>query len=367
MKKTLLVILLITLFFPCESFSQVQFETGKIGVNLSLYGRVRVFAPTLATKQIDRSSILVAKSQTEVFDYNQDGEIEDSAQLIQTTFSDFTAYGSSNNLYNAPPLPPSVTSKLWVYGWTNKAFLIVKSTVINNETAAFPAIVGMEIIPQLAGEYGNEVVSCDVAANLVISSKPNDYVGYKLLGQNLYSSVGIDWYDGYGVDTSYWTWLNTAPTAYNLQTGGDGAVAMFAKSPVSLAPGASTDTYIAITYGITDAEMRANMDSAVMKYNTLVSVDETPTAIPDQFTLLQNYPNPFNPTTQIAFTLPQSGFVTLKVYDVLGNEVTTLINEFREAGSFNVTFDAKNLPSGTYFYKLSNVQGNLINKMLLIK
>ena len=367
MKKTLLVFVLFVFLFPYESFSQAQFETGKIGINLSNAGRLRVFAPNVSTRQIDRSSILVGMDQTHTFDYYEDGELEDSAIIFTTPFADFAAYGATNNTYNVPPLPPAVTSRLYIYGWTDQAYLLVKNTIINRETASFPAVAGMEIIPQLGGVYGNELVTCDVPENLVISSIPGHFVGYKLLGEQLYSSLAIDWYDGYQVDTSYYTWLHTPPTAYSLQSGGDGAVAFFAKSPTNIGVNDSLHMYFAIAYGTTESEMRANINAAVLKYNTLVSVDEPGNTIPEKFLLLQNYPNPFNPSTQITFTLPESDFVTLKVYDVLGNEVEELISEFREAGSHNVTFNAKNLSSGTYFYKLSHTKGNLINKMLLIK
>ena len=68
--------------------------------------------------------------------------------------------------------------------------------------------------------------------------------------------------------------------------------------------------------------------------------------------LNQNYPNPFNPSTVISYQLPVSGDVILKVYDVLGNEVATLVNEEKLAGNFTVRFNTANLPSGVYFYQL---------------
>ena len=74
------------------------------------------------------------------------------------------------------------------------------------------------------------------------------------------------------------------------------------------------------------------------------------------FTLEQNYPNPFNPSTVISYQLPVSSDVTLKVYDVLGNEVATLVNEEKSAGSYEVEFSADGLTSGIYFYKLTNRQ-----------
>jgi hypothetical protein len=89
--------------------------------------------------------------------------------------------------------------------------------------------------------------------------------------------------------------------------------------------------------------------------------------VSEKFELEQNYPNPFNPETIIRFQLPDNCYVKLKVYDILGNEITTLVDEEKPAGSYEVTFDASSLPSGNYFYKLS--AGGLIftRKMTLIK
>jgi photosystem II stability/assembly factor-like uncharacterized protein len=74
--------------------------------------------------------------------------------------------------------------------------------------------------------------------------------------------------------------------------------------------------------------------------------------IPKNFNLYQNFPNPFNPVTKISYSLPQSGLVRLKIYNVLGQEIQTLVNKFQKAGEYNVDFEAKNLSSGIYFYKL---------------
>ena len=88
---------------------------------------------------------------------------------------------------------------------------------------------------------------------------------------------------------------------------------------------------------------------------------------PVSFKLSQNYPNPFNPTTKISYALPKSGLVTLRVYDVLGREVATLVNEVKNAGSYTVDFSASNFTSGVYFYKLETNGLSDIKKMMLIK
>ena len=90
-------------------------------------------------------------------------------------------------------------------------------------------------------------------------------------------------------------------------------------------------------------------------------------AVPDKFGLLQNYPNPFNPATTIEFSLRQKQEVTLKVYDLLGREVTILVNTELGAGVHKVTFDASNLPSGVYIYRLQGGEFTKTKKMVFIK
>ena len=89
--------------------------------------------------------------------------------------------------------------------------------------------------------------------------------------------------------------------------------------------------------------------------------------IPVEFSLKQNYPNPFNPSTIISFSIPERANVNLKVYDILGNELVTLINEETEAGSYNINFNANGLPTGVYFYQLVSNEYVETKKMLLIK
>jgi len=94
---------------------------------------------------------------------------------------------------------------------------------------------------------------------------------------------------------------------------------------------------------------------------------EDDVSLPIAFTLEQNYPNPFNPSTRISWQSPVSSWQTLKVYDVLGTEIATLVNEFRNAGSYEIDFYASNIPSGVYFYRLQT--GNFVStrKMILLK
>ena len=100
---------------------------------------------------------------------------------------------------------------------------------------------------------------------------------------------------------------------------------------------------------------------------TAVGVEQEGIQIPTEFALKQNYPNPFNPTTVINFSIPRSSNVTLKVYDMLGREVATLVNETKQGGNYKVSFNASQLASGVYVYTLK--AGNFIasKKMMLMK
>jgi len=106
-------------------------------------------------------------------------------------------------------------------------------------------------------------------------------------------------------------------------------------------------------------------DSDFGSYSTGIDLAED--VVPKQFGLFQNYPNPFNPTTNIEFDLPKSGFVSLKIYNILGQEVADLINSDRMAGRYTVRFDASRYPSGMYIYRLQSASSVATKKMMLIK
>jgi len=106
-------------------------------------------------------------------------------------------------------------------------------------------------------------------------------------------------------------------------------------------------------------------------YTEPVSVDivtgVAETALPTAFSLKQNYPNPFNPTTNIEFSIAKSGFVSLKVYDIVGREVATIINQELNQGTYLKTVSGENLSSGMYMYKLVSGNYSETKKFILSK
>jgi hypothetical protein len=100
------------------------------------------------------------------------------------------------------------------------------------------------------------------------------------------------------------------------------------------------------------------------KYSNEIEIDVT---APIKFSLEQNYPNPFNPLTNIEYQIANTGLVKLVVYNSLGEEVATLVNEYKSAGSYEVKLDASNLPSGVYIYRLTSGSYSAVKKLVLLK
>jgi len=113
-----------------------------------------------------------------------------------------------------------------------------------------------------------------------------------------------------------------------------------------------------IYYRLKQVDFNGNFE-----YSDIVEIEIAPSV----FSLSQNYPNPFNPTTKITYQIPELSFITLKVYDVVGNEIASLVNEEKPAGSYEVEFNATRLPSGIYFYRLQAGSFVETKKMVLMK
>jgi len=101
------------------------------------------------------------------------------------------------------------------------------------------------------------------------------------------------------------------------------------------------------------------------EYSDVVEIEVN--VLPTEFSLSQNYPNPFNPSTSIEYTVVSSEYVNLKIYDVLGNEIATLVNEMKDAGKYRVNFNASSLSSGVYFYMIQAGSFNQVRKMMLLR
>lgn len=100
--------------------------------------------------------------------------------------------------------------------------------------------------------------------------------------------------------------------------------------------------------------------------NIILDIKSKPN-FPIDFILEQNYPNPFNPTTIISYRIPKTSYVKVNIFDVLGNDVATLVNEYQSPNNYRISFNAANLSNGVYYYKITANNFSAVRKMILLK
>ncbi len=211
-------------------------------------------------------------------------------------------------------------------------------------------------------EFYNMMQGLNMDGSSIINPITNEPTIWPLSGDPV---SGTGWYEGDG-------WPGgplPADRRYHVPTG-----------PFTLASGDTQEVAIAIlikkgTDNINSIAELKNYAAQIQQWydnDFVTDVEETNLSIPTEFSLSQNYPNPFNPSTVISYQLPVSGLVSLKIYDILGSEVATLVNEEKPAGKYEVIFNVEthrdaSLASGVYFYRLQAGSFIQTKKMLLVK
>ena len=178
---------------------------------------------------------------------------------------------------------------------------------------------------------------------------------------DVYSGGSINVYRGYEDGTGYISYMLAATLSGNSTNWVDNNVTLGNKKTIKF------------YYKICSVDVGTNESpttTPIMFYGTgpiWKNSEENNTSNITTFSLSQNYPNPFNPSTKISYSIKEEGLVTLKVYDILGKEIATLINENKPAGTYEAEFNASQLPSGMYIYKLQAGSFSDVKKMLLTK
>jgi len=257
-------------------------------------------------------------------DYIMDGNLDESANVVSSN-NNVSLYSDWNGteLYIATQSASSLGKD---------AFIFITDTLTNLITAPW-------------GKSG-KVISWDA---YLANESTNNYVG---------------WYDNSG---------NVAKAAGTFLEGTINLAQEFGNLPTNL--------YLAVgNYSTTDGGALTNQvpsgngngdieSSEFIRYDYLINDVENEQNIVTEYSLEQNYPNPFNPTTKIKYSIPfnNSGKTKLEIYDILGNKIKTLVDEYKQAGTYSIEFNASNLASGVYFYKLTAGQFTSTKKLLLLK
>jgi hypothetical protein len=230
---------------------------------------------------------------------------------------------------------------------------------------------------RIAGQRVNLEGTVQWAANGVpVATPPNNYndgLVVTAMGDGAGGAI-FSWTDG-----RYYTAANHNYDIYAQRIDGSGTPLWIVSGvPISSAPNMQSGSVIsASNAGSTiiawmDNRNSPNQNIYAQRVNNLGLLGGTTDVKsegtqPAGFGLLQNYPNPFNPSTRIRFSIQGAGFTSLKIFNMLGQEVARLVNEQLKAGTYEATFDGKNLASGMYLYKLQSGSYNDVKKMLLLK
>ena len=230
-----------------------------------------------------------------------------------------------------------------------------------------------------ATDYDKNIVAYDSLSGFGYAydknlARINTYIGMALLSKGNYgiyaitndgSDGGIDIYDGF-TKSEKWTALTSG--IKHATAGPADISAVVSSGPYNIPAKSSIDVAFAIAADTSITALRKAVKNAKEKFGWILSdVTNNKIIVPVKFELYQNYPNPFNPTTIIKYSIPKQSMVSLKVYNMLGEEVAELVNGEKSKGNYQVNFNAKGLSSGIYLYRIK--AGNFVQtkKMVLIK
>jgi len=266
------------------------------------------------------------------------------------------------------PTPFGVEIKQITSSNSGDDFVYFHYTIINTTGTDINGLYIGEFADWDIGDYSLNRGGYDEGRNLAYQyeyGSPND--------SNYYGIVALSGLNGATVTTGssvsrqrLFEFMSTFNNEV-LTTNGD--YRMFIGSgPLNISVNDSVDVGFAFAAGENLEDLKANADLAQVKWDSgIVGVEKDILEETKEYTLDQNYPNPFNPTTIISYALPEKSIVQIRVFDILGSEVATLVNETQNAGYYNVNFNAAKLSSGVYIYKIQ--AGNFIDikKMILIR
>jgi len=412
---------------PIEDALKCYFDVGGTGRLLNVPGEPILFSYTNNQWQLvwivvnfytNEAQFWIDHKLIYIWDWTQNGTI--SSQLAAQNF-----YGpySSNEMYIddcilfegncLPCLPPGAPTNLnaqqlfntepqvelnWVgNSWNQYAFKIIRKIGLPNDPSDFEIIgytsqninlyLDTNVVVDSTYTYGvialNEYGYSDTSnfASITVEPVPVELVSFAAEVDD--KVVNLFWTTSTETNNAGFEIERTSPLPSPYQ--GEGGEAGRGWETIGFVPGHGTTTEPQF-YSFNDESLPSGKHQYRLKqidydgsfeYSKIVEVT---IESPNEFSLSQNYPNPFNPSTKIKFTIPtppvssplvkgrtKEGFVSLKVYDVLGNEVATLVNEEKPSGEYEVEFRAEGLPSGIYFYQLRAGDFTKTQKMVLLR
>jgi hypothetical protein len=283
---------------------------------------------------------------------------------------------STDHAYSNTALPTSAEPNLAIYPWWDDLDLsgggsvryyhdavhqrfVIQYTNVPHYGTTTPGLYTFQVMLQSSGSILVQYLDMQQTVNSATIGIENGTGTIAL--QVAYNAAYVHNNLAVLLATDLLTWVSTNPTRGAVAPGGSAAIELRVHPA-----GLRNDTLYTGRLTIAGNTPDVGIVRLALRTSNPVSVGE-PGEIPVAFVLEQNYPNPFNPTTAIRFQISDYGLVTLKVYDVLGQEVATLVNEARPPGIYSVQWDASGMASGVYFYRLRSGDFAAIRKLLILK
>ncbi len=350
--------------------------TGVVQFSLNRAGSLDLYSED-GTNQLDRASLVVGLDSAHVFDYEEDANyIMMSAALSTGGLADSVGTVLFDNSWQDPPVPPNVRVLGILRAWNGDPFVLVDYTMTNTSASPYHLAVGMGVVPAPSDMYGGETVAYDATKKMAYYYRESEapYVGVKVMGQDPSSFHVLDW-DTYSSDpeadvaTDSTRWLMTSQPGFDapLVAGVNGSFFNLNFGTADIDPASSVTYTMAYLYSTSLSGLQAAADAAVARFNGTNAVRPTSSNVPERTSLEQNYPNPFNPSSTIEFAIAKESLVSLKVYNMLGQEVGTIVNSRLAPGHYTFRFDGSTLASGVYFYRLAAGSFVQTKHMILLK
>jgi len=359
-------------------------KDGNVGKKVQSYGTGLMIGNGTANN-IYEGGLMIGQNNTKVSDCVRRGYTP--ANASDTDFYALSSYilttpGVSSNQdgYGKFNDNGAGTSKIGVeveafsYAFNTAAdmdYILLKYKIKNtNSTALSNVYAGLFLWFQPEGlTFTNNITRLNNTNKLAYTyntTVANKYYGLGLMTNQTVNFKALPMADVLTGFTSQEKWDAMSNGVVNDSIGPGGNCFALSVGPLNLAANQVETVGFAILYGTSVADLITKNNGAKVKYQS-VGIRQISTEIPRVFSLGQNYPNPFNPVTNIEFGLPKDEIVSLKVYDMLGREVRTVVNEFRKAGMYQVGFDASSLSSGVYFYRIQAGTFSEIKRMVVLK
>jgi serine protease len=357
---------------------------GAIGKKSQLYGTGLTLYNDFIN-QIYESGLMIGISNTKVSDVCRRGTVP--ANMSDTDFVPLKAYNMTkpgiisaqdgNGKFNdngagTNKIGVEVTSESFAFNSVNDSnYILLRYNIKNtNATALNNLYAGIFSFFSPGGTFASDNITRYDATNKLgytyNTITPYPYLGVASMTNQSVNFKAIlmgDLFDGFTTEEK---WLSLSSGIANDSLGPEGTTFTIAVGPLNIQPNQSVTVGFALIKGNNLMDLKNISSIARNKYNS-VGVKQISELLPKKYELMQNYPNPFNPVTKIKFAIPENDYVNIKIYDVLGREIMTLVNEKLNPGLFEFSFDGSSLSSGLYFYRMTTNKYSDIKRMVLVK